>query len=121
MVTEAKFKAKVKARLNKLGPDCYYFVKEAAALRGIADIIGCYKGRFFAWELKRSESAAHSKRDGHELQLYHLELVKRANGIARVVYPENFDDCWAQLTNTRIERCSECGEPPWTHRPEANL
>ena len=102
MATEAKFKAKVKARLNKLGPDCYYFVKEAAALRGIADLVGCYKGRFFAWELKRSESAAHSKRDGHELQLYHIGLVKDSGGIGRVVYPENFEECYLELLSSEV-------------------
>lgn len=97
MATEASFKIKVRMRLDKLGPDCYYFVKEAMALRGIADIIGCYKGKFFAWELKRDHKAYVCKREGYELQKYNLERAGNAGGIGRVVYPGNFDECWEEL------------------------
>lgn len=95
--TEASFKIKVRMRLDRLGPDCYYFVKEAMTLRGIADIIGCYKGVFFAWELKRGLKEAQSERDGFELQKYNLERVKIAGGVGRVVYPENFEECLQEL------------------------
>jgi hypothetical protein len=84
-------------KLDKLGPDCYYFVKEALALRGIADIIGCYRGKFFAWELKRSERVAKNNREGYALQKYNLERVKAANGVGRVVYPENLDEALVEL------------------------
>jgi hypothetical protein len=91
-------------KLDKLGPDCYYFVKEALALRGIADVIGCYRGVFFAWELKRSERAAKQNRDGYELQKYNLERVKAAKGIGRVVYPENIDECMVELMTAASPR-----------------
>lgn len=94
---EAHFKDKVKDRLKSLGPECYFFIKEAKSLRGIADVIGCYRGRFFAWELKKSQAEAHKDRDGHKLQLFYLEKVKTSGGLGRVVYPENFEECWAEL------------------------
>jgi hypothetical protein len=95
--TEGSFKIKVRMRLDRLGPDCYYFVKEALALRGIADIIGVYKGVPFYWELKKSEKEANKKRDGHALQKYNLERAKTAGAIGRFVYPENFDECFNDL------------------------
>jgi hypothetical protein len=94
---EAHFKGKVKDRLNSLGPDCYYFIKEAKALRGIADVIGWYRGRPFAWELKKSEAEAHKDRDGHALQKFYLGKASRAGGLGRFVYPENFEECWLEL------------------------
>ncbi len=84
------------SELRKI-PNLYVFKKEAAGLRGLPDLIICYRGKFFAWELKRSESAAHANREGHALQLYNLELIRGAGGIGRVVYPENFAECLEEL------------------------
>jgi penicillin-binding protein-related factor A (putative recombinase) len=95
--TEASFKIKVRTKLDSLGPECFYFVKEAMALRGLADIYGCYKGVFFAWELKKAEKELKVWRDGHELQKYNLDRVTTAQGVARFVYPENFDECFKEL------------------------
>jgi hypothetical protein len=94
---EAHFKDKVRDRLKSLGPECYFFIKEAKALRGLADIFICYKGHFIAWELKKSFSEANRDRDGHALQKYHLFCVNRAGGLGRFVYPENFEECWNEL------------------------
>lgn len=94
--TEASFKIYVRTKLDRV-PGLFYFVKEALALRGLADIYGCYNGKFFAWELKRSRQAAEWRRDGHELQKYYLEQVAKCGGIARVVHPENFDECLQEL------------------------
>lgn len=96
-VTESEFKIEVRMRLDKLGPDCYYFVKEAMALRGLADIFICYKGHFFAWELKRSKSEIKKYREGHALQKYHLECINAAGGTGRFVYPENLEECFSEL------------------------
>jgi hypothetical protein len=94
---EAHFKAKVKDRLDSLGDDCFYFIKEAKALRGLADIFGWYKGKPFAWELKKSYSESLKDRDGHALQKYMLSKASRAGGLGRFVYPENFEECWDEL------------------------
>jgi hypothetical protein len=95
--TEAQFKIKVRAKLDRLGDDCYYFVKEALALRGIADIVGVYKGVAFFWELKRDEYEANRWRDGVELQKYNLAKAELAGGFGTFVYPENFEEVWEEL------------------------
>lgn len=94
---EAHFKDKVRDRLKSLGPECYFFIKEAKALRGIADVIGWYRGKPFAWELKKSQAEAMKDRDGHALQKYYLEQASNAGGLGRFVYPENFEECWNEL------------------------
>lgn len=95
---EKNFKKKVISVLKDID-NLYYFVKEAAAIRGIPDLIICYKGRFIAWELKRSEKVASTWRDGHELQKYNIKKICDSGGIARVVYPENFKDSLEELLN----------------------
>jgi len=95
---EKNFKKKVISVLKDID-NLYYFVKEAAAIRGIPDLIICYKGRFIAWELKRSEKVALTWRDGHELQKYNIKKICDSGGIARVVYPENFKESLEELLN----------------------
>lgn len=93
---EHKFQKQVKKRLTEL-PNCYQFTKEAASLRGISDIIGCCNGRFFAWELKKSEEEANKKTGRIVLQRYHIDLVKKAGGIGRIVHPGNLESCLKEL------------------------
>lgn len=95
---ESNYKKKVISALKDID-GLYFFVKEAASIRGIPDIIGCYKGRFFAWELKRSEKESLKKRDGHELQKYVISKIVKAGGIGRITYPENFQECINELLN----------------------
>lgn len=48
--------------------------------RGIPDIIGCFEGRFYAFEVKR---------EGEEpspLQEHMLKLIRKAGGTAEVIY-----------------------------------
>lgn len=87
MPLENTFKRKVVNELKKIG--CFFFVKEALGLRGLADIYGCKSGKFFALEVKRAAGELHHSRT--ELQRYHLRLVQEAGGIAEFCYPENFE------------------------------
>ena len=93
---ESHFKEIVKRRLGVIS-GLYFFVKEALALRGIPDIIGCYKGHFFAWELKRSEAEAKKKSGRIVLQKYILSKINSAGGIGRIVYPENLEESIREL------------------------
>jgi len=86
----------VKKRLNEI-PDLYHFTKEALSIRGIPDIIGCYRGRFFAWELKRSEAEANKKTGRIVLQKYVLNKITQAGGIGELVFPENFEQKMEEL------------------------
>lgn len=75
----------------------FVFVKEAKSLRGLPDLIGCYKGQFFGWELKRSESEARKKTGRIVLQRHILQLIQRAGGIGEIVHPDNLDECIDRL------------------------
>lgn len=94
---ESAFQRAVINKLKKI-PDLYFFKKEAMAIRGIPDIIGCYKGRFFAWELKRSEAESHKMTGRIVLQKYIISLIRKAGGIGEFVYPENFEERLEELT-----------------------
>ena len=96
---EHQFQKIVKLKLNEID-GCFHFTKEALALRGLPDIVGCYQGRFFAWELKRSEREARKKTGRNVLQWYILELIRRAGGIGEVVYPDNLELKLQQLLGT---------------------
>jgi len=69
------------------------------ALRGISDIIICYRGRFTVWELKRSEKEFLKGSDRQPLQQYHIDKVKEAGGRGEFVYPENFEEKLNELLN----------------------
>jgi hypothetical protein len=89
---ERNFQSRVLDDLREV-PDLYVFKKEAGALRGIPDVIGCYQGKFFAWELKRDTRSKPSV-----LQQYHLDLINKSGGLGRVVNPENYTSCFLELT-----------------------
>lgn len=94
MQNETKFKTKVLAHLRAT-PGLWSCKTQMRSIRGIPDIIGCYKSKFFAWELKCDDNKVAAK----GLQAYHLRLIQEAGGIAREVTPENFEECFKELIN----------------------
>jgi len=56
------------------------------------DVIICYNGKFFGWELKRS-----AKEKPTKLQEYNIRLICEAGGKARLVNPENFEESLKEL------------------------
>jgi len=90
MLESEFYKKRVKRELEKR--TLYYFVKEAASIRGIPDIVGCYNGKFFALELKKNKSQA-SKKTGRIVQQKHnLHKICKSNGVGFIVYPENLEE-----------------------------
>lgn len=87
---ETKFKLKVVAILKRID-ELWYVKTQMLAVCGIPDIIGCYKGKFFAWELKSKKGRA------TKLQLYILKLIQKAGGIAEVVTEDNLDAAFKRL------------------------
>lgn len=91
---------KVIPRLEKLfkqGYPLYWFIKEAGSLRGIPDLVICANGFFLVWELKRSLAEA-SKTSGRiVLQRYTLSRVHRAQGLGRIVHPDNLEEAMTEL------------------------
>jgi hypothetical protein len=65
-----------------------FFIKEALAIRGIPDIIGCINGKHFELEVKaRKEEVARGRL---ALQVHNLTDAINHGGFGMVVYPENF-------------------------------
>jgi Holliday junction resolvase len=86
MAAEKNFENKVKAFLKSQG--CWfikYWGGGQFTKAGVPDLLVCCKGKFLGVELKASTGRP------SELQLYNIEAIKRAGGIALVLYPEDFE------------------------------
>lgn len=64
---------------------------QQVTINGTPDILGCARGRFFAWELKSG--------DGRPTKLQSLKLaqIQGAGGIARVVNEVNLPEALEEL------------------------
>ena len=86
MAAEKIFENKVKAFLKKEGA---WFLKYWAGSEftkaGIPDILACVNGIFMGIEIK-APTGKPSK-----LQLYTIDEIKLAGGVALVLYPKDFD------------------------------
>jgi penicillin-binding protein-related factor A (putative recombinase) len=91
MQEETAFKIKIMKKLRSL--EGIWFVKtQQVAIRGTPDILGCFRGRFFAIELKRDLTSKIS-----ELQRYNLKMIKKAGGLGFVWCPENYEEYLEQF------------------------
>lgn len=79
---ETRFKEKIQEKLKKI-PGLWYAKVQNVSVRGIPDLIICFKGKFIAWELKTDQG------EPDALQSYTLSNIIKASGIARVVSPKN--------------------------------
>lgn len=66
---------------------------QQVAKRGDPDLIICYRGFFFAWELKVGSNKA------SPLQEHVLQAIRLAGGSAWVVTPDNLEECIKDLDN----------------------
>ena len=83
---EKVFENKIKAYLKSIGA---YFIKthgDRFSKVGTPDIIACVNGKFVALEVK-AENGKPS-----ELQLYHLEQIRKAGGHSFLLYSKDFED-----------------------------
>lgn len=90
-VLESAFQRKVTAKLKSLQNTWFYKASERAT-RGIPDIIMSVNGKFFAMELKRDRRSKPTK-----LQDLTIERIRKSNGQALVVFPENWDETYEML------------------------
>lgn len=87
MAAEKQFENKVKAFLKQQG--CWfikYWGGAAFTKSGIPDLLCCIGGKFVGIELK-AENGRPS-----ELQIYNLDRIDRAGGIAFLLYPKDYED-----------------------------
>jgi len=94
MTPESKVKKKVVQQLKLL--DAYYFypVTGGYGRSGVPDIVGCYKGKFFAIECKAGTNKP------TPLQALNLEQIILTGGIALVINEENVDTVYSILLGT---------------------
>ena len=86
MAQEKIYENKIKSYLKSIGA---YFIKthgDRYSKVGIPDLTICLNGHFVAVEVK-AENGKPS-----ELQLYHLEQIRKAGGYSFLLYPKDFED-----------------------------
>ncbi len=83
---------KVKPRLEQI-PGIWFTKVQMVSIRGIPDILGCYRGKFFAFEMK----VRPNKLKVGSLQWHHIESINRSGGLGRELTPENLDRCIEEL------------------------
>ena len=93
IASEKNFENKIKAYLKSIGA---YFIKthgDRFSKVGTPDIIACVNGQFVAVEVK-AENGKPS-----ELQLYHLDEIRTAGGLAFLLYPKDFEQFKQKIQN----------------------
>jgi Holliday junction resolvase len=83
-MNETQFKTKVMRKLKEKGG--FWYKTSDKFVRGIPDILGCFKGKFYALELKVGKNKA------TDLQKYTVDEINENEGKAYVVYPDNFPE-----------------------------
>ena len=85
MASEKNFENKIKKYLKER--DCYYVKYFANRMTkvGVPDILACVNGYFVGIEVKAENGVA------SDLQIYNIDQIKRAGGIAVIVRPSEWD------------------------------
>lgn len=85
-MTEKQFETKVKEFLKK--EKCWVLKTWSNGIQreGIPDLLVCCQGYFLGIELKAENG------NPKELQLYNIREIRKADGIAIVLYPDQFDE-----------------------------
>lgn len=89
---EVKVKRRVVAQLDLLGAYYFYPVTGGYGSSGVPDIVGCYKGKFFAIECKAG------KNKPTPLQQKNIDSIAAQGGAVWVVNEENMMGVTAWLT-----------------------
>lgn len=87
MAAEKNFENRVKKFLKDQG--CWfikYWAGSEFTKSGVPDLLVCCNGHFLGIELKGPNGKP------SELQLWNIEQIKKAGGIAMVLYPKDFDE-----------------------------
>jgi Holliday junction resolvase len=89
---EVKVKKKVVVQLKTLGAYFFYPVTGGYGASGVPDIVGCFKGKFFAIECKAGKNKPTA------LQQKNIDSIAAQGGAVWVVNEENTDEVTAWLT-----------------------
>ena len=86
MANEKAFEHKIKAFLKSKGASFIQTHGDRFSRIEVPDIIACVSGHFVAVEVK-AENGKPS-----ELQLYHLDEIRKAGGHSFLLYPKDFEN-----------------------------
>lgn len=89
---EVKVKRVVVAQLKKLGAYFFYPVTGGYGASGVPDIVGCYKGKFFAIECKAGTNKPTA------LQQKNIDAIAAQGGAVCVVNEDNMESVTSWLT-----------------------
>lgn len=78
---ESKRSRDIMKRLRASGAFCFKIWGSEHMMAGLPDIIGCYRGRFFGFEVKHPET----RHDTSARQEYVMRKIRQAGGVALVV------------------------------------
>lgn len=99
---ESRRSRDIMKRLRADGAFCFKVWGSELMMAGLPDIIGCYRGRFFGFEVKHPET----REDTSVRQEFVMSKIRDAGGIAEVVCTKQ--EACDQLEN--IEAMIERGE-----------
>lgn len=85
MAEEKNFENKIKKFLSAIGAWYVKYHGNAFSANGTPDLLCCINGLFMAIEVK----STHGKPS--KLQLYKIDEINKAGGVAFVLYPKNFE------------------------------
>lgn len=83
---EGRVKARLKKHLDAMGIYNFSPVQNGMGRAGIPDIIGCYEGRFVAFECKAGKGKTTALQDRE------LAAIQTAKGLAFVINEHNVDN-----------------------------
>ena len=83
---EKPFETQIRKFLESEGCYCFKVWGGGYQQAGIPDLLICVNGYFVAVEVKGDKGKP------TDLQLYNIERIKKAGGVAMVLYPKGFDD-----------------------------
>lgn len=105
MAAEKVFENKIKKYLKDHGA---YFLKYWAGAQftksGVPDILACVNGYFVGIEVKAQNGKP------SELQLYNIRQIRKAGGLAYVIYPSGWERFKEIIDDLLIEQFNKEGE-----------
>lgn len=105
MASEKNFENKIKKYLKDHGA---YFIKYWAGAQftksGVPDILACVNGYFVGIEVKAQNGKP------SELQLHNIRQIRKAGGLAYVVYPSGWERFKEIIDDLLIEQFNREGE-----------
>lgn len=85
MAEEKNFENKIKKYLDSIGAWYVKYHGNAFSANGTPDLLCCVNGVFMAIEVKASKGKP------SKIQLYKIEQINKAGGVAFVLYPKDFN------------------------------